>query len=300
MVSMENWRKIIFPGVLLLLLLLPVAVTACELPDLVVTGVSFSPACPQAGDTVLMTATVMNQGPVAKPQGPYMRVLFLVDGEQINYCGTTGAINPGECVEITGDYAGPDEVQYWTATAGIHTVEACADSLYLVDECDECNNNYVTELVVGGGDLQCGGSSSGRQYNLHGIPPLGDGAFREIDALCQFTPYLEVQVHYDGHLNDVSAVYERDGDLDERITYGCSGAYGMHLVNPSGRIHIQAQKWNGDRFNGKPIRVTVSNCYGHVLYDGQSPNGVFDVYLAMKGCTAEEFAAWMAVNGPQE
>jgi hypothetical protein len=71
-------------------------------------------------------------------------------------------------------------------------------------------------------------------------------------------------------------------------------------VNPDGKIHIQATKWSGDNANGKPITVTVKNCFGKVLYEGQSTDNVFDVYLAMKGCGADEFAAWMAVNGPQE
>jgi hypothetical protein len=181
----------------------------------------------------------------------------------------------------------------------LHEIQAVVDPHGEIAESDEGNNLFVTSLLVAD-ESSTGRASSGRQYNLHGVPDLGDGQFGEIDAICEFTPYIEVQVRYGGHLNDVGIAYERNGAVDQSISYGPSGNYVARLVNPNGKIHIQATKWSGDNSNGKVITVTVKNCYGKVLYEGQSTDNVFDVFLSMKGCDAEEFAAWMAVNGPQE
>ncbi|MDD1677530.1 MAG: hypothetical protein LUQ40_07330 [Methanomicrobiales archaeon] len=306
MVSMmmvrDDWERIIFPGVFLLLLLIPVTASALDLPDLVVTGVTLSPANPMPGQDVVMSATVQNIGVVAKPEGTYVAVLFYVDDEIINYGESARIIGSGQSRTITGKW---DPVTHdpknWEAIEGSHTVRVVVNPNCRLEESDTTNNDYIRSFSVASPDTSNGGSrSNGRQYNLRGVPGLGDGAFQTIDAICQFTPYLEVQVRYSGHLNDVAVAYERDGTVDQRITYGASGNYGMHLVNPTGKIHLQAQKWSGDQSNGKPIKITVTNCYGKVLYEGQTAEDELDVYLTMKGCDAEEFAAWMAANGPKE
>ncbi|MFD0672365.1 CARDB domain-containing protein [Cohnella sp. GCM10027633] len=113
-------------------------------PDLVVTDITWSPAAPAAGTSVVFSAVVKNQGTAATPAGTATNVSFLVNGTQVgtvnNYISSIAA---GASVTLTQN-AGS-----WTAANGLHTVGATVDGTSLISELDETNNAYGESLTVG-------------------------------------------------------------------------------------------------------------------------------------------------------
>lgn len=113
-------------------------------PDLIVTDVTWSPSAPAAGNAVVFSAVVKNQGTAATPAGTATNVSFYVDGTKVssvvNYASSLAA---GASVTLTQN-AGS-----WTAANGIHTVGAVVDENSLIGELDETNNSYGKSLTVG-------------------------------------------------------------------------------------------------------------------------------------------------------
>ena len=122
------------------------------MPDLVVSSLTWAPANPNAGDHVVLTVVVTNQGTAATPAGTVLGVGFYLDG---NTAGAnlwedsdTTSLAPGASVTLTAT-GGTAGVNYWIATAGAHTVTAWVDDVNRISESNESNNKLTQTLSVG-------------------------------------------------------------------------------------------------------------------------------------------------------
>ena len=119
------------------------------LPDLIVTGISASPAAPNTGDAVTFSATVKNQGSAATPAGTVVGCQFQVDGTEVSWSDTdTASLAPGASVTLTANN-GPGGFAKWTATNGTHTILAWVNDVSRFSESDTGNNQLTKNLSVG-------------------------------------------------------------------------------------------------------------------------------------------------------
>jgi glucan endo-1,3-alpha-glucosidase len=121
------------------------------LPDLVVTSLTVTPANPQAGDHVVFTAVVLNQGTAATPVGTVVGIGFDLDGSAAATVWEdtdTASLAPGASVALTatGGTAGSN---YWIATSGTHSVTAWVDDVNRIAESNESNNKLTETVSVG-------------------------------------------------------------------------------------------------------------------------------------------------------
>jgi hypothetical protein len=118
------------------------------LPDLIVTGISWTPPGNLfAGTNVVFKATVINQGSATWPNGTNLGVGFLVDGTQVSYeGGFVSGLGVGSSVVLTAN-GGPSG-GIWTATAGPHTIVANADDINRYPEGNEDNNTLSQPFTV--------------------------------------------------------------------------------------------------------------------------------------------------------
>ncbi len=126
------------------------AVSAASGPDLIVTGITWSPTTPAAGNAVTFSCTVKNQGDTATPAGVIVGAQFQVDGTEVSWSDTdTNSLGAGNSVVLTANY-GPGGLATWNATSGSHTILAWVDDVNRITESNENNNQYSTGLTVGG------------------------------------------------------------------------------------------------------------------------------------------------------
>lgn len=109
------------------------------LPDLVVSQLTLSPANPEAGQQVLFSATVVNQGNAATPLGELIGVLFSVDGQPATWVTNGAALAPGASITLLAS-GGPQGSATWSAIAGAHTVTAYVNDANRFPESDVGNN----------------------------------------------------------------------------------------------------------------------------------------------------------------
>lgn len=125
------------------------SLSAPNLPDLIVTAVSMSPANVAPGQLATFSATVKNQGTAATPAGVIIGVQFDVDGIEVSWSDTdTQSLAPGSSVTLTAN-SGPSGNSTWTATSGAHTVLAWVDDVNRIAESDKANNKLSVPLSVG-------------------------------------------------------------------------------------------------------------------------------------------------------
>ncbi|MFT4143164.1 MAG: CARDB domain-containing protein [Mobilitalea sp.] len=118
--------------------------------DLIVTDISWSPANPSAGNSVLFSATIKNQGTGATQAGVINGVSFSVDGTQVSWSdNNTSSIAAGASVTVTAT-GGPSGTSSWTATSGTHTVTAWVDDVNRISESNESNNQYSESITISG------------------------------------------------------------------------------------------------------------------------------------------------------
>ncbi|WP_156168467.1 CARDB domain-containing protein [Methanoculleus sediminis] len=119
-------------------------------PDLVVTGVSWEPASPVAGDVVTLKATIKNQGTGPTPAGTKHGVLFMFDdgaaGPGVWSDTHTASLAPGASVTVTAN--GGSSGATWKAVEGTHTVKAHVDDVDRIPESNEANNVRSEEITV--------------------------------------------------------------------------------------------------------------------------------------------------------
>lgn len=120
-------------------------------PDLIVTGITYTPATPATGNQVTFSATIRNQGAAATPNGVIHGIAFSVDGTVVSWADNyTTSIAPGATATLTAN-AGPSG-STWTATSGTHTILANLDDLNRISESNETNNTFTISLTPGASD----------------------------------------------------------------------------------------------------------------------------------------------------
>ena len=114
-------------------------------PDLTVTGVTLSPANPDVGDVVTITATIKNNGSLTTPSGIDAATTISVDGTAISTQSNTTALAAGASRTVTTT---------WTATSGTHPILAATDTGNKVAESNESNNSAsISKTVYKKGDV---------------------------------------------------------------------------------------------------------------------------------------------------
>ncbi|MES2970856.1 MAG: fibronectin type III domain-containing protein [Patescibacteria group bacterium] len=118
-------------------------------PDLIVVpdSITWTPASPQSGNLVTVSATVKNVGTASTPEG--LVIAFSVDGTSAGWNGNAGwPLAPGESRTLAS-VDGPGGVSTWTATAGSHAVLAVVDpSNAIPNESNESNNSLSKTLTI--------------------------------------------------------------------------------------------------------------------------------------------------------
>ena len=120
--------------------------SSTSLPDLIVTGISWTPnPLTAAGNQVVFTAVIKNIGTGPTPSGTIVGVQFAVDGNESvitwNDKDTTSLV-AGGTVTLTAT-GGTNSINYWPATAGSHTVQAWVNDVDRFNE-SNLNNNKLT------------------------------------------------------------------------------------------------------------------------------------------------------------
>jgi subtilase family serine protease len=113
-------------------------------PDLVVTGIQWTPEEPIAGEQVAFKVTVKNQGVAPTSEGKEFRIGLSIDNisNVLWKCGYASSIAPGQSVILTMNNDG----SMWTAVKGKHTLAAVVDMKNSIQESDEKNNIYCEEM----------------------------------------------------------------------------------------------------------------------------------------------------------
>jgi Alpha-1,3-glucanase catalytic domain D1/Carbohydrate family 9 binding domain-like/Alpha-1,3-glucanase catalytic domain D2/CARDB/Carbohydrate binding module (family 6) len=118
-----------------------------DLPDLVITDLTWEPANPETGDAVKFSAVIKNQGTGATPAGIVCGVGFQVDGQPTAFWSdnTTQSIPAGGTIVLTvnGGVNGP----IWTATAGTHNISAWVDDVNRIAESNDNNNSFSKTMA---------------------------------------------------------------------------------------------------------------------------------------------------------
>jgi subtilase family serine protease len=125
-----------------------VSTTPQAYPDLVVSDLTWSPAAPKAGDAVLFTATIKNQGVAATPGNVIHGVAFQIDGHNVNWSDISkDSLAPGESRVLSANNGGTG-TPTWLAVAGDHTVTAIVDDISRIRESDKANNTLTKNMTV--------------------------------------------------------------------------------------------------------------------------------------------------------
>jgi subtilase family serine protease len=123
-----------------------------NLPDLIITNISMSPANPTSGQAVTFTATIKNQGIAATPSGVSIGVNFFVDGNPVSTSDNNIiSLAPGASVALTanlGPGGASGRPSTWLASAGSHTVLAFVDPLNRITESNKSNNSLSITITV--------------------------------------------------------------------------------------------------------------------------------------------------------
>ena len=127
---------------------------ADDLPDLIVTGLSWFPENPEAGERVMFSATVENIGSAPTPAGTIIGMGFMIDGLCLVWSDShSTSLLPGKSVVLTANEGFYGEKQ-WIATPGIHTITAFVNDVCRIKESRRDNNKLNREMQV------CGSSDS--------------------------------------------------------------------------------------------------------------------------------------------
>ena len=142
--------------------------SAPQNPDLLFQSPGFSPGTPVAEDEMFFWATVKNQGSGSAASSlSYLKI----DGQKITESSTASLEGSGSVVVAwaTG----------WSAVAGSHELEVCADGALQVSESNESNNCLKTTFTVGGAAAPGGGTVLLPDLIIESIDispdPLSDG-----------------------------------------------------------------------------------------------------------------------------
>jgi CARDB len=114
--------------------------------NLVVVDVSWTPQPSGAGQPVVFSALVRNDGAAATPPLP-TGVAFSVDGTVVSWSGSDStSLGPGEQRVFTADDGVTGAA--WTAADGKHSVEATVDDIGQIPELNEDDNTATAKITV--------------------------------------------------------------------------------------------------------------------------------------------------------
>lgn len=117
-------------------------------PDLVVTGISWTPANLKNGSAVSFRAQIQNRGSAASPSGVIHGVAFYVDGNLVSWSDSiTTGLQPGGAVTAIAN-GGPRGSSNWKAVTGNHIVKAYVDYTNRIVESNGTNNTYSKPIKV--------------------------------------------------------------------------------------------------------------------------------------------------------
>lgn len=120
-------------------------------PNLLIDSVSLNPTSPGAGDGVVFSAVVRNDGTAAVPSGIPLGVSFAVDGNVVTWDHThTTGLAVAATVTITAT-SSANGLATWVATQGAHVLLATADDLNLISEFDKTDNTFSQGFTVSAG-----------------------------------------------------------------------------------------------------------------------------------------------------
>jgi len=224
-------------------------------PDLIVTGVSWSPANPAAGQAVTLSATIKNQGSGATPNGVIHGVLFSVDGTPVNWSDTsTASLAAGASRTVTAN-GGPGGSSTWTATAGSHTVLANVDDINRIAESNEGNNTLSAPLTVTSlpspwqtADIGAVGAAGSASYSSGTFTVAGSGAdiwgtadefryvYQSASGDCEIRARVATQQDTDG--------WAKSGVMI-RETTGATSRHAMMAVTPGNGLAFQYRTATG-------------------------------------------------------
>ncbi len=200
-----------------------ISASAASGPDLIVTGITWSPSSPVTGNAVTFSCTVKNQGDTATPAGVVVGAQFQVDGTEVSWSDTDStSLGAGSSVILTAN-SGPSGLATWNATSGTHTILAWVDDVNRIAESNENNNQYTQSLTV---------NSSGSTYPVPG----------KVEAENYSAMYgIQTETCSEGTL-DVGYVDAGDW-MDYSINVATAGTYEVDFRiaanSPTGTIQLQ-------------------------------------------------------------
>lgn len=110
--------------------------------DLIVTDITWNPSYVTAGNGVIFSAVVKNQGTTGGAAGV---VAFKINGSTVAVtANSTATIAAGATQAITATSS-------WTSTSGVHSLTAVVDNHNTTVETDETNNSYTVNMNVSSG-----------------------------------------------------------------------------------------------------------------------------------------------------
>ena len=117
-------------------------------PDLAVTGLSWRPELPRAGDPVLFQATVKNNGDKSIPAGLVIGVGFIVNQTTNTWSDNyVRGLVPGESVILTANN-GQNGFSTWRAEKGRHRIIAHVDDIDRISKQNKIHTRLARELIV--------------------------------------------------------------------------------------------------------------------------------------------------------
>ncbi|MBQ9887380.1 MAG: hypothetical protein IJM37_11075 [Lachnospiraceae bacterium] len=118
--------------------------------DLAVTDITWTPANPTPGSSVVFSATIINDGDTAIPAGTTIGYQVQIDGNNSNitWCDSyNGGLAAGQSITLTCN--GGTNGNAWSASEGSHSVMAWVDDVNrFPNERNENNNQYTKTINV--------------------------------------------------------------------------------------------------------------------------------------------------------
>ena len=123
-----------------------------NLPDLIVTDITWKPEKPKAGDSVIFSAKIKNIGPGSTPDNVIIGGVFSVDDGNVTWSDTHNiSLSPGDSTILTANNGILGNGK-WLGAPGKHAVSFLVDDIYRITETNHDNNSYQTSICVAGGN----------------------------------------------------------------------------------------------------------------------------------------------------
>lgn len=118
--------------------------------DIIVTGMSMSPATPKAGDAVRFSGTIKNNGTAASPSGIIHGLKFGVDNVTVSWSDNNStSLAPGESRTQAANGGPNSNGGLWTSVAGSHNLLMTFDDVNrMTSERDKTNNTLTVPFSV--------------------------------------------------------------------------------------------------------------------------------------------------------